>query len=207
MRATVMVACLLVACTFVAFGYWWKANIQSTESAVAEPDSDVIERPPAEAAPTGEVDTVVTNGAPNVAPPVRPPDAASDETRRLQQEVLTSSDQPARRRALLELGKCDDADPTVLTDVLAVDPSSETRAAAARALSRLRNLQAVPQLVEALADEDLKVRTWAITALNQTFGGRFEYSADAPLERRRLHIYNIRRRLATGGYLPEGTGE
>ncbi len=202
-----MVACLLVAGTFVAFGYWWKANTQSTRSAAAEPDSDVIERPPAEASTTGEVDTVVTNGAPNATPPAHPPDAASDETRRLQQQVLTSSDQPARRRALLELGQRDDADPAVLTDVLAADPLPETRAAAARGLSRLRSVQAVPQLVEALSDEDLKVRTWAITALNRTFGGRFQFAADAPLERRRLHIYNIRRRLATGGYLPEDTGE
>jgi len=197
---------------FVAFGFWWKANIQpdSSDHPASQPD-EPAQPPDNGPGPAPVEDGPTTPGQPGVAasdvdgrlaPAAGGP--VSDENRRLQ-GMLASSDDNARREALLALGKLDDTDPKLLTDVLADDPAPDIRAAAARGLSRLRSQQAIPQLFHALSDEDLQVRIWAITALNKTCGGKFVFTPEAPLEERQTDLANIRTRLTYWGVLGENT--
>jgi len=198
---------------FVAFGFWWKANIQpdSSDHPASQPDE------PAQPPDNGPGPAPVEDDPPT---PDQPPAAAgdvdgcparadggpiSDEGRRLR-EALASSDDEARRQALLALGKLDDTDPALLTSALAEDPAPVIRAAAARGLSRLKRREAIPQLLDALDDDDLHVRTWAITALNNTLHGvRFPYRADEPRERRLYNISIMRTKLTSWGVLGEDT--
>jgi len=203
---------VLAAGAFVAFGFWWKANVQpgSSDTRLPQPDE------PAQPSDNGTGPASIQDDSPAPSqPPVaasapdeRPAPAAgavSDENRRLQ-EMLASSDDDARREALLALGKLDDTDPALLTDVLADDPAPAIRAAAAQGLSRLKRRETIPQLLKALDDKDLNVRTWAITALNNTLRSvRFPYRADEPREQRLYHISVIRTNLTTWGVLGENT--
>ena len=213
MRVATIVVCVLVAGAFVAFGFWWKANVQADSADTRSPQPDE----PTRSANNGTGPARIQDDSPT--PPSQPPVAAnapderpapgdgavSDENRRLQ-EMLASSDDNARREALLALGALDDTDPALLTDTLAEDPSPVIRAAAAQGLSRLKRREVIPQLLDALDDEDLNVRTWAITALNNTLHGvRFPYRADEPRERRLYHISVIRTNLTTWGVLGENT--
>lgn len=221
MRIATVAVCLLVgAGAFVAFGFWRRANTQADTADSAEMQS----RQPSEAIPLTNDETARAPGAADNLPPGSSVTAAranntgrhpspesqtgiSDEGQRLR-EMLASSDEEARRRALLALGKLDDTDPKLLTDVLAEDPSARIRAAAARGLSRLGRRETIPQLLDALDDEDINVRTWAITALNNTLiGVRFPYNANEPREARLRHIAIIRTRLTAWGVLSEDTGE
>lgn len=209
MRMATIAVCLLMAGAFAAFGFWWRANTQADTADSADtrsrqfhqtrqPADDETDLAPAAAAP---------NGTDQRSTRERSTDTVSDEGRQWR-EALASSDDQVRREALLELGKRDDTDPKLLTDVLAEDPSPRIRAAAARGLSRLGRREAIPQLLDALDDEDINVRTWAITALNNTLiGVRFPYNANEPREARLRHIAIIRTRLTAWGVLPDGTGE
>ena len=111
------------------------------------------------------------------------------------------------REALLALGTLEDTNPKLLTGVLDEDPSPAVRAAAARGLSRLRRREAIPDLLDALDDDDLQVRTWAITALNNTLRStRFVYKADDPREVRLRNISIIRTKLTTWGVIGSDAG-
>ena len=125
------------------------------------------------------------------------------ENARLLLRLKDSPNEQIRLEAILALGRHSKTDPVLLTDILEKAPSPKTRAAAARSLSRLQNRAAVPELVNALGDEDQQVRIWAISALNRTCFVRFTYKADDPLEKRRRDISNIKRLLMTWGLLEE----
>ena len=210
MKAGTIVLCAVVALAFVVFGFWWKAHVapDSDGRQAAQPDG------PARTSSNGTGPAPVEDG-----PPAHEPSAAageiderptaadsgsvSDEGRRLR-EALASPDDEVRRQALLALGKLDDTDPALLTSALAEDPSPAIRAAAARGLSRLKRREARPQLLDALDDDDIHVRTWAITALNNTLHGtRFPYRANEPREQRLHRIAEIRRTLTNWGVLEQ----
>ncbi len=119
-------------------------------------------------------------------------------------ENLLGSAEKARVRgaAAAELGRYEDLDPSVLTNVLSdTQAEPEIRAGAAKGLSRLKDRDAVPQLFRALSDPDPKVRLWASTALGKITGRRYMYYADKPPSQQREVIEAIERSLKRLGYL------
>lgn len=119
------------------------------------------------------------------------------------QNLLDSADKARiRGAAAAELGQYEDLDPSVLTNVLS-NPKAEpeTRAGAAKGLSRLKDRDAVPQLFQALSDPDPKVRLWASTALGKITGRRYMYYAEKPPSQQREVIEAIERSLKRLGYL------
>jgi hypothetical protein len=200
MRATTIAVCVLVAGGVVAFGFWWRANIQDDSANTPFSRADQTRRPidgPAPAVtPAGHLDTsdgpASTNETDQHSTDRGSTVTVCQEGQRWR-EALASSDDQGRREALLELGKLQDTDPKLLTDALADDPAPDIRAAAARGLSRLKSEEAIPELLDALDDDDINVRTWAITGLNNTLVGvRFPYDARAPRPERLKQIESIR---------------
>lgn len=127
----------------------------------------------------------------------------TEPSREALQNLLDSADKARiRGAAAAELGQYEDLDPHVLTDVLS-NPQAEpeTRAGAAKGLSRLKNRDAVPELFQALSDPDPKVRLWASTALGKITGRRYMYYADKPPSQQREVIEAIKRSLKRLGYL------
>ncbi len=71
-------------------------------------------------------------------------------------------------------------DTTVLSQVLLTADEPMSRRVAARSLGRTRSYDHLPVLLDALYDEDLTVRVYAISAINDITGMRFPYKPDAP---------------------------
>jgi len=213
MRVAVIIGVLLVAGSFVAFAYWWNENNQRNEQPIVQTEVVPLEHddttPPA--SPDRPADYPLGPGKPTTMAraiqPTCPERQAAQQAVEGQKftEMLASDNDEKRREALLELGKLPDTDPNLLTDVLDTDPSPQIRAAAAQGLSRLKRHEALPELIRALDDEDLKVRTWAITAIHNTCHVRFVYRADAPRKERLWHIENIKKNLTTWGVLDPQT--
>ena len=107
----------------------------------------------------------------------------------------------ARGEAAANLGRLRGADPAVLTAALAGDADAAARAGAAKGLMRMRDPATMPQLVDALADGDARVRTWAITAIHRMIVRRFGYDARKPPRTQRLQIERIRQYLRRCGAL------
>lgn len=124
-------------------------------------------------------------------------------SRQALEELLKSGeDDRLQGAAAAELGRYEDLDPAVLTGVLG-DPAAEAekRAGAAKGLSRLKKKESIPQLFSALKDPNPKVRLWAITALSETTGLRFNYDADVPPSRQQREIRFIRTVLKRNGHM------
>ena len=98
----------------------------------------------------------------------------------------------ARGEAAAALGECEDVDPAVLTRMLAKDRDPMARAGAAKGLSRRRNRDDLPELLDALEDPDSRVRLWAITAIRKITALHFQYVAERPPSEQRKEIAKIR---------------
>lgn len=200
MRPATMVLCLLLAGGIVWGGFCWKANTQNEQEA---PISDQATQPiddgedlDNENATEAKPPAAVTSSRPARPSPAERSSAARPGPDQQLLDALASSDEKTRGVALRELGRTEGADPKLLTDPLTNDPSPNIRQAAARGLAQLQNRDALPDLMDALDDEDVNVRVWAITALHNTIVGiRFPYNASDPREERLMQIENIRRHV------------
>jgi HEAT repeat protein len=105
----------------------------------------------------------------------------------------------ARGEAAAELGKFKNVDPALLTRALIGDTNAETRAGAAKGLTRLRKPET---LVKALEDKDARVRIWAITGIHKMIARRFPYDARKPPHTQRQEILRIRQYLKSCNVLP-----
>jgi hypothetical protein len=107
----------------------------------------------------------------------------------------------ARGEAAANYGKFKDADPTVLTQILAGDQDPEARAGAAKGLTRMRKPSTIPELVRGLEDRDPRVRLWSITAIHKMIVRRFPYDASQPPQRQQYVIQKIKTYLRSAGVL------
>jgi len=128
----------------------------------------------------------------------------SPDSRDLLQKIVQdqSYNPSARGEAAAELGKYKDVDPAVLTQALIGDTNAETRAGAAKGLTRLRKPETLPELVKALEDKDARVRIWAITGIHKMIARRFPYDARKPPHTQRQEILRIRQYLKRCNVLP-----
>lgn len=86
-----------------------------------------------------------------------------------------------REAAVTGIGRLgEDSDPRTLIEALRSDESGEVRAAAAAALGKLKHWDAGETLMDALSDEDPRVRARAGAALQQIMGADFHYRAKDP---------------------------
>jgi len=103
--------------------------------------------------------------------------------------------QPKRGRlrgeAAAVLGHYDGTDLKLLTDIVRNDPDPDARSGALKGLARLRNVKALPALVEALSDSELKNRAFAIVAIQKVVGVRFMFDPKAAGEVRRRQVAQI----------------
>lgn len=197
MKSRIMVVCVLLAGGIVWAGLWWQGNSQDDqEGSLSDQTTQPIDAetdPDDQNATTGPVDTTTTGGRARPPSADRQPASQPDPDQQLLAKI-TSSDEKTRCDALKALGRVKGTDPKLLTEPLSDDPSPKVRQAAARGLGQLRDRRSIPALMDALDDEDLNVRVWAITALHNTLNGeiRFPYKASGPREQRLLQIDNIR---------------
>ncbi len=195
MKSTTMVVCVLLAGGIVWAGLWWQGNSQDDQEGSLSDQTtqpiDAEEAPDQNATPGPDTTTTGRRARPPSAE--RRPASQPDPDQQLLARI-TSSDEDTRCDALKKLGRVKGTDPKLLTEPLSDDPSPKVRQAAARGLGQLRDRRSIPALMDALDDEDLNVRVWAITALHNTLNGeiRFPYKASNPREQRLLQIDNIR---------------
>ncbi len=193
MRTGAAILCVLLALAIVGCRSAQDADDQThAEPSPGETVEDpiIITDPSPPTPPAGHT-------TPHVAP--SPPITAAPARLR---EMLESPDDGTRCDALRELGRIPGTDPTLLTSVLISDAPPIVRQAAARGLGDLKNRDAIPDLVRALDDDNLNVRVWAISALNNTLvDARFPYNANARREERLMRIDNIERQLRAAGLL------
>ena len=90
-------------------------------------------------------------------------------------------------------------DTAVLAKVLVEAEEPKSRGQAARGLGRGRDRSALPALLEALSDDDLTVRVYAISAINDITGMKFRYAPDSPESVREQQARNLRDYLRTAG--------
>jgi hypothetical protein len=82
-------------------------------------------------------------------------------------------------------------DPVVLSQVLLTANEAQSRRIAARGLGRKREYDALPALLDALYDEDLTVRVYAISAIHDITHMRFNFRPDGPADRRDEQIQHL----------------
>lgn len=141
--------------------------------------------------------------------------AADADHRAAVQAIRVLADRPGdtNKRLLLTLAEADDVSVCAeaiaslggqrgvpierFTEALRTGASPEIRAGAARALARRNDRAAAGALVDALSDEDQRVRMEAIRAINGLTIWRTDYRAEAPIGTQRKQIAAIRH-LLTG---------
>ena len=113
--------------------------------------------------------------------------------------ILDESDSRAARSAAASaIGDCPEVDLKLLTRVLHnVREDPVVRAGAARGIGRRRDPAGLPQLLNALEDDDPRVRLWAITAIGRITALRFRYDAARPPSEQVEEIRRIRTTLIT----------
>jgi len=109
--------------------------------------------------------------------------------------------EPARAEAAATLGSFEQANPVVLTETMAKDPSPRVRAGAAKGLVRLRKPETLPELVKALSDPDTRVRAYAITAIHHMIARRYNFDPRAPVQTQQREIERIKAYLRKCGVL------
>lgn len=93
-------------------------------------------------------------------------------------------------------------DAGVLTKVLIEAEEPKSRQEAARALGRQDVRSALPALLDALSDDDLTVRVYAISAINDITNMRFIYAPDSPKDVREPQARDLRNYLRQAGAIP-----
>ncbi len=83
-------------------------------------------------------------------------------------------------------------DTEVITQAMLVADDRMSRRQAARELGRRAGYEAIPALLVALEDEDLTVRSYAISAISDICGMRFNYDPDAPVSSREAQIESLK---------------
>lgn len=96
--------------------------------------------------------------------------------------ALKDTRPPVREAAAAAMGRVEReiADAGVLAEALEADEAPAVRCAAAKSLGHLYSWDAMPQLVAALEDPDVRVRRRAIKAVRRILGVNYGYRADAP---------------------------
>jgi len=116
---------------------------------------------------------------------------------------ISQKDVDIKKSAILCLGEIDSARAVnILSEIVQYEPekdtkpseerdwsnTSEVRVAAAELLGKIGKISAIPPLIKALDDNDVKVRAYAKEALFAITKKDFSYEADAPLEERNAAI-------------------
>lgn len=117
--------------------------------------------------------------------------------------VLTDKtlDAKVRAEAAVMLGSCRGGGLSVLTDALIGDEAGQVRAGAASGLGRLRDVKALPALVDALEDRDVEVRRAAIDSIHKMVAHHSRFDPERPPGTQRPHIERIREILRKAGLL------
>jgi hypothetical protein len=76
----------------------------------------------------------------------------------------------------------EEKDPVVLQRVLVEAADVDSRKAAARGLGREAGVSSIPALIEGLHDENITVRVYSISAINDITSMRYRYDPKAPKE-------------------------
>lgn len=110
-------------------------------------------------------------------------------------------DRRVRAKAAGAIGRLKGVDPNALTEILLGDADAGVRAGAAKGLIHLRDPKTVASLVRALDDRDAEVRRWAMAAIHSMTVRRFPFDPQAPSERRREVVEQIKAYLREAGVL------
>ncbi|MGE3805283.1 MAG: HEAT repeat domain-containing protein [Gemmataceae bacterium] len=121
----------------------------------------------------------------------------------LGQEALSGTDAAARQQAALILAQQGKGSVTSMRQVLAESSEPEVRCAMIDGLAAQRDWDSMPIILDALTDDDARVRGRAAAACNVFFGIDFQLRPDGDPRRRAQIIESIRQAYEIHLHPPE----